>query len=269
MKDIQNRLLNIMKWFHDICDKEGLVYFAQGGTALGAVRHRGFIPWDDDIDVGMPREDYEKLKMIASKINQNSKYYIEFPGEKEDYFYPYCKIYDKSTTLIENTRYETRRGIYIDVFPIDGAGNSMEESVNNFRVIDRKLNFLYSRTCAYRKNRALYKNIAIFVMRIVPNFLIGISKTIKNIELLSSKCGYNQCKYVANFCGNWHEKEIMDKEWVDKPILMDFDGIKIYVPNNSHAYLTRLYGDYMQLPPKEKRKTHHDFLYIDLDKPYM
>lgn len=269
MTNMQIRLLEIMKWFHNLCEKENLTYYAQGGTALGAVRHNGFIPWDDDLDVGMPRGDYEKLLKISKKINGKSKFYIEFPSEKIDYVYPYAKVYDTRTTLIENTRYKTCRGIYIDVFPIDGIGDTLEESVINFKKTERMINLLCTSVCALRKDRQLYKNIAILCSRCIPKCILNSQKLIKKIEKTSKRLDYVKCKYVANLCGNWREKEIMNKEWIGSPTLCKFEDMEIYIIENSDAYLKRLYGDYMKLPPIEKRCTHHDFISIDLDKPYM
>ena len=80
---------------------------------------------------------------------------------------------------------------------------------------------------------------------------------------------YDECEYVANYCGNWHEKEIMKKEWAENPVLCKFEDIQIYIPEDADAYLKRVYGDYMKLPPEEKRVTHHDFLYLDLNKSYL
>ena len=95
MTELQSRLLEMLKWFHEFCTKNNLTYYAVGGTTLGAVRHNGFIPWDDDIDVGLPRPDYEKLKQIAKdKVNEKTKYYIEFPSDKKEYAASYGKMYD-------------------------------------------------------------------------------------------------------------------------------------------------------------------------------
>ncbi|MBR5505916.1 MAG: LicD family protein [Clostridia bacterium] len=103
MNELQQKLLTMLNWFHNVCEKENLQYYALGGTALGAIRHNGFIPWDDDIDVGMPRDDYNKLREICSKYNAG-QYYIEFPGINDDFVYPFCKVYDKQTTLVENVK---------------------------------------------------------------------------------------------------------------------------------------------------------------------
>lgn len=146
MNELQKKLVDILSWFHNLCNNNNLNYYAIGGTALGAIRHGGFIPWDDDIDVGMPRTDYEKFIKIANKYSK--KYAIEYPGINKDFLYPYAKIYDTQTTLIENKRYKIKRGIYIDVFPLDGIGNTKKESLKNFKKIDILINMLCSMSCA-------------------------------------------------------------------------------------------------------------------------
>ena len=269
MTSLQAKLTEILKWYHKICQENNLVYYVIGGTMLGAVRHKGFIPWDDDIDVGMPRPDYEKFCQLSSALNENGKYRIEYLPEKKDFVYPYCKIYDTETTLIENTRYKTKRGIYIDVFPIDGAGNTLDEGESIFKTINFRLNLLLTRVCAIRKGRSFYKNAAVLICRCVPDFIYSNCKLIEAITRYSKKKDYTSSDYVANFVGNWGKKEIVKKEWMGEPRLYQFENINIYGVSNYDKYLTRLYGDYMKLPPREKRESHHDFISIDLEKSYI
>ena len=125
MTETQRKLLTALQWFHHFCSEHNLRYYAVGGTCLGAVRHKGFIPWDDDIDVGMPRKDYKKFLELTSAIQDNELYKVEYLPSKHGFTYPYCKLYDIGTTLIENSRYKIKRGIYIDVFPLDGIGLSL------------------------------------------------------------------------------------------------------------------------------------------------
>ena len=116
---LQTMMLDMIKWFHGFCKKNNISYYVVGGTMLGAVRHHGFIPWDDDIDVGIPRRDYERLLNDKELLLlSEERYTIEsFRDGNQDFEYPYAKIYDTHTTLIENCRTKTKRGIYIDVFP--------------------------------------------------------------------------------------------------------------------------------------------------------
>lgn len=269
MTEIQSKLIDMFGWFHDICESNNLTYYALGGTALGAVRHNGFIPWDDDIDVGMPRPDYEKLISLSEKINCNGKYLIEYPADKKDFVYPFIKIYDTHTTLVENKRYKPKRGLFIDVFPIDGIGNSEEESLQNFRKINKQINMLGTRVNGFRKGRKLYKNIAVFLSRLIPEYIFDTRKLISKTERMCKANLYADCRFVVNAYGAWKEKEISEKAWFEERKQCHFEGKTIYIPGEYHKYLTKMYGDYMKLPPIEKRVTHHDFIHIDLSKSYM
>lgn len=270
MNELQKKLLDMFAWFHNLCVENNLTYYAIGGTALGAVRHKGFIPWDDDIDVGMPREDYEKLLCLSESINKNNKFLFEFPNKiNKEYQYPYTKLYDSTTTLIERKKIKVKRGIFIDIFPIDGIGNTEQEALLNFKKIDSKYNLYSARTCALRKGRAWYKNLSITLFRLIPELIWDSYKIIEQIDYMSKKNKYEESEYVANICGAWHEKEIMKKEWLGKPALHKFEDIEMFCPEKYDLYLTKLYGNYMQLPPVEKRISHHDYELIDLNNPYI
>ena len=267
--ELQNKLAEILGWYHEFCVSHELRYYCIGGTALGAVRHNGFIPWDDDIDVGMPRVDYEKFKVLSAKeINGKGKYFVEFPSEKRDFGYTYGKFYDTETTLIENSRFKTKRGIYLDVFPLDGIGDSKEEAVKNFKKIDKWNNLFNTRVCGIRKGRKWYKNLSIILSRAIPNFVINQQKLMKKIDNMSKERGFDACKYVANISGNWHEKEIHERKVLGEPTLCRFENIEIFIPEKADEYLTGLYGDWKKLPPPEKQVTHHDYLFCDLNTPY-
>lgn len=267
MNELQEKLTEMLGWYHDVCKKENLRYFVLGGTALGAKRHEGFIPWDDDIDVGMPRNDYEKFIKLGEKYG--NRYIIEYPSQNKDFVYPYTKIYDSSTTLIENTRTKIKRGIYIDVFPLDGCGNSMDESLKRFKKIDKLINLLCTRTCALRSNRSLCKNVAILVSRCIPEFIINTQRLMKKINNLSMCLNYDKSEYIANYAGNWHEREISERCWFGEPKLYKFEHLEVFGADNIDAYLKKMYGDYMKLPPEDKRITHHDYVLMDLNKSYL
>lgn len=270
MNETQIMMLEMMKWFHRFCQENGIVYYVIGGTMLGSIRHNGFIPWDDDIDVGLPREDYEKLLANKKALFKNEKrYFLEsYRDGNPDYEYAYAKIYDTNTTLVENCRMKTRRGIFIDVFPLDGIGENKENAFQNYSHILKQINFLMTRTCALRKNRSWVKNLAIIVSQAIPQFIINNQKLIEKIDVLCKSRSFDTSKYIGNLVGNWGMKEIMPKQYLGSPTLYKFEDTEVYGPEKFDEYLTCVYGNWRQLPPIEKQQSHHDYLLLDLKKSY-
>lgn len=268
MTEIQKRLTIMLKYFHTLCEKNNLKYYIIGGTLLGAVRHQGFIPWDDDIDVGMPRSDYERL--ISKYGNkQNDNYYLETPlSEDKNYCYPYSKLYDTNTTLIENTRIVLKRGIFLDIFPIDGIGNTEEAAKQNFDRINIKKNVLLLNTLKINKDRALHKNLLIYLARLLPVYFNNIKKLTQEIDNLCKNHSFESSSLVGNLMGVWGTKEIVSKEVFETPKLYNFENIQVFGVKSYDSYLTSIYGDWRTLPPIEKRITHHDY-FLDLNKSYL
>ena len=265
---LQTKLLNMLKWFHDYCVKHEITYYALGGTLLGAVRHKGFIPWDDDIDIGLPRRDYEKLIACMSK-EELGQYVLETPGEKKDNVSLYCKIFDTTTTRVWNGRRKIRRGIFLDIFPLDGIGNTPKEARKNYKKILFRINLHLSRACALKKGRPFYKNAAIVVGHLIPETVKMRKRRVNKINRVCASRSFDEYKYAGNLLGAWKYREIVERTWFGEPTLYPFEDMEIYGPENAHAYLTGVYGDYMQLPPEEKRVSSHDYLLLDLEKSYL
>ncbi len=269
MTELQTKLLELLKWFDEFCKKNNLRYFLVGGTMLGAMRHQGFIPWDDDIDVGMPRSDYERMAEILF-LNPDEKYILETPYTyAKDFYYPYSKIYDTSTTLIENTKYKIKRGIYIDVFPLDGIGNTIEDATKNYKIIKKQYQLLMTRVATVRKGRGFLKNFAVVIMRFLPKCFFNEKQALKKLDRSCSKISFDDSKYVGNLVGNWWDKEIMPKDVFGTPKNIVFENLNLYGVEFPEKYLTYLYGDWKKLPPVDKQISHHDFIYINLNKPYI
>ncbi len=265
---LQEKLLKMMKWFHAVCEENHLRYYVLGGTMLGAARHKGFIPWDDDIDVGLPRKDYQRLAQIISSMD-SGPYVIETPySSNSDYCYPYTKIYDTTTTLAENRRKTIVRGIFLDVFPLDGLGETEKECLINYRPINRKYNYYLSLVCGYRKGRSWYKNLSIFLARCVPSFLADGKKIRIELDRLCASIDYDSSVWICNDLGAWRLKEAVPRSVMGEPTLYQFEDMQVYGAADYDAYLTHLYGNWRELPPLEKRITHHDFSYLDLEKSY-
>ena len=269
LKELQQVELDIMQAFHDFCQQHGLRYYLGGGTAIGAVRHQGFIPWDDDIDIGMPREDYDKLCSLAKNLSTD-RYVIEYPNnENKDFHYLFMKIYDTSTTLTENSRHNIKRGIYIDVFPLDGVGNSCDDARKSFSTINTLKRFHAAITCAVGENMQWYKKFVILAARILSPMIISERKVNFYTNNVCRRLTFDSSNYVGNVFGAWGFKEVMPKQYMGEPKEYKFEDTTVYGVEMPHEYLTSLYGDYMQLPPEEKRVSHHDYVYYNLDESYL
>lgn len=257
---IQSKLLEMAKNFHQFCVENELTYFMIGGTQLGAVRHKGFIPWDDDMDFGMPREDYEKLLAIRDK---QTKYEFKEYRHNPDFKYAFIKMYDPNTTMIEKCgdASELVGGLFIDIFPLDGAGNDLKKAEKKYRRV-------------YLAKRVLNGNLAQrYEHNKLKNFLVKFVKNIKTSKIFDfgyntyKKFTYKDSSVVGNLFGVKHQKELMAKEIFGNPVLYDFEDTQFYGVADYDAYLTRIYGDYMVLPPENKREKHA-IEYLNFDLPY-
>lgn len=264
---LQLVLLDELKWFDGFCTDHGLTYYAIGGTLLGAMRHNGFIPWDDDIDLGMPRVDYDKLEEYSGIDGQ---YMIETcHSKRKDFCYPFSKLYDTRTTLVEHKRVNISRGVFIDIFPIDGIGDTLEESYKNFRSISRLYHFYLSIVAGVRKGRSFQKNLAVFLSRMIP-FSFNLQGKVR--KALNAKCSFrvNQpARYGGNLLGAYGKNEIVEMALFGVPQRHQFEDTMINCPADADGYLSRIYHDWHSLPPIEKRISHHDFVSIDLDRPFI
>lgn len=268
MNEMQQRLTKMLGWFHTYCENHNLRYYLIYGTMLGAVRHKGFIPWDDDIDVGMPRADYERLRQLC-KTEGPGQYMFEFPGnDNPEYTTLWAKLFDTTTTLIEEQRHPIARGIYIDVFPLDGAGQTYKEAVKNFKPIKRHRILNNMICCGFLKRRAWYKNISILIGRIISPLLINRAKLNQKINFLCKKQDFDEYEYVGCLMDMNRLTSLMPRWIYGKPTPIQFGEYILNGVEHPDKYLSTLYGDYMQLPPEEKRVSRHDRILLDLNKGY-
>lgn len=264
LNPLQQKLLEMFTWLTEYLAKQNLRYYVVGGTMLGAVRHEGFIPWDDDIDIAMPRADYEKLiRLLAEPVDH---YVVESSkGEAKDFIYGYAKLYDMNTSMTELARKNVTRGVYIDIFPLDGIGNTLEESYNNYKKIDRANMLLAMRVCTYRKDRKWWKNCAVFVGGLIP---VNVKKLTQKLDKLCAEHDFDECSYVGNLVSTYRSREIMPKELFGNPTPYKFEGLTVMGPEKYDEYLTVLFKDWRKLPPEDKRHSAHDFVEFDPNKPY-
>ncbi|SCW32848.1 Phosphorylcholine metabolism protein LicD [Ruminococcaceae bacterium YRB3002] len=270
MDDSKKCLLNILLWYHAFCEANDLRYYLVEGTMLGAARHLGFIPWDDDIDVGMPRSDYERFVSLMGNDIHDDRYMLENEhSPREEYLYPHSKLYDTETTLIEKRRVSVVMGVYIDVFPLDGIGNTPDESKRNYKKLGRKQDVLAVRAVTTREGRAWYKNLAVKIIQLLPNSPEGNKRLVKEIVDLCKEHSYDDSEYVGLLMSSYRTREIMPKEYFGTPKLYSFEGHELYGVENADSYLTQLYGDWKTPPSEENRRSDHTNEMIDLNSSFL
>ena len=258
IEDMKKLEFNMLKFLREICVKNNLRFYIIGGTLLGAVRHRGFIPWDDDIDVVMPREDFEKVVEIMNNSSQ-SRYKLFSVSNKEDYIYTFGKLIDTNTCLRENIKHNVSGlGIYLDIFPIDGLpDNTVLRKLHYFKIyILKKLLYLtyYSN---FKSENIMKKTIKKILLSFADK--LGERKLINSIIKIAKKYRYDNCDSIGVITAGYGIKEIMPKEIYKETVYLEFEGEKFPAPWKYKEYLTRIYGNYMELPPEEDRVTHHNY----------
>lgn len=247
--------LGILLDVAEFCEENGITYYLCGGTLIGAVRHQGFIPWDDDIDIEMPREDYMKFVHTYGK---RGNYRVLSIYNDPSYYQSSAKVVDDSTILIENIDITEKIGVYIDIFPLDNLNDDYETSVRLCNKIKPYRNALQLKTIKVSPNRGILKNIVL----IVGKFLLSVVDyryLVKKIDTLAQKHNLaSNSRYVGVISTMiYGEREIMERRFFNAGQKLCFEGNMLNCPLHYHEVLSRMYGDYMQLPPEEKRVTHH------------
>ncbi len=261
LRQLHNCMLEILDSFVELCEKNSLKYYLTGGTLLGAIRHQGFIPWDDDLDVVMPREDYERFRSIVSSGDE-----LNFHFQCSENDYRYWAIFGKykkiGTEINERSiqHLNVDKAIFIDVFPLDDTNRTNKKSLCRIRKIVRFLN-----KCIETKARigSTYNRFDKRIVRLllVP-FSIKLLTDIRYKIMISENDKDN--RFYINYGTNYSiEKAIFPKEYYGEGIMVPFENRKYRIPKEWERILTRVFGNYMTLPPEEQRKLTHAPIYID------
>lgn len=261
LEELKQIELDILKEIHNICTQENFRYSLCGGTLLGAVRHGGFIPWDDDIDIFMPRPDYNKF------VGYCKTHYIPFKlasiETDSKYSYLFAKAMNRDTTIYEinANRNDVNLGVYIDIFPIDGLGDTYDEAKERFKktIFDRELLVAYNWRHFFRsRTRSIMYEPIRFVFFVLSRF-VKSQKLIERIQKKTPAEAFDNSKYAGAICGSYRFKEILPIEVYSEFDTVLFEGCEFMSIKNKDAYLKSIYGNYMELPPEEKRVAHHTF----------
>lgn len=262
---IKDKILDTFEFSISYFNKHSIDYFSAFGTVLGAVRHKGIIPWDDDVDIYMKRCDFEKLMCLNDDLEKHG-YRIEYLHRK-GYYLPIAKICNTNTKMIEDKEFPYAFGIYIDIFILEGPNDY--STLLEFKIQHERCSDNYLRG-----------------LRMINFSDYGINRLFEFIKRVAVKLlNYRSVEENRSFLLNTHVKPIpngeyvvalggvtghgiMKREWFDSYVNLPFESFTIRVPAQYEEYLTFMYGDYMQLPPEEKRRSHHNRYYINLDEGY-
>lgn len=266
-KALKKAILDIYKDVAALCDKHNLTYMMSGGTCLGAVRHQGFIPWDDDLDIMMPREDYDALILLLEAGELGPKYEFTYPNANKDANTIFLKIFRKNSKDIEihNASTPFPKGIYLDVFALDSVPKSQ---------IAQKIKGFFANVIQFISIARLYKQ---YPSKQLKEYMMMDSELKKRYYIkifLGTVFGFlSHAKWIYWFdrfvsCSKEHRQwgiptgrkyycgEIFDKD-VYVPVTKGvFEGLEVNLPHDTDKYLRNLYKNYMELPPVEKRERH-------------
>lgn len=260
LDEVKSVQIAILKTIHEFCKSKGLRYSLGGGTLLGAVRHRGYIPWDDDIDIMLPRPDYDKL--LASFENEN--YAIQDYRSDKRFPLAWARIYSKKTVLVSTNAVG---GVFVDVFPIDGLPTPDKIGEYQKELIKYKIK-LYRTTKIHRdalhemkKKNKLSGNIIYYYLKYVIAMLIHPKREV-NVEEMDAFFNFypfETSEYAGAMVGTYGMREYMKADVFKSYIELPFEGNRFMCIKDYDVYLKQHYGDYMKLPPEGERVTHHRF----------
>ncbi|KAA8368002.1 LicD family protein [Leuconostoc carnosum] len=255
LPEVKQRELDILLYVKKICDDNGLNYYLHGGTLIGALRHQGFIPWDDDIDICMPRMDYEKfLKLNKHKENQ----YISLNAESvNNYYYAFSKITDRQTATRDNNE-KTEYGVFIDIFPIDNVPQGhFKKSIYFSRAYAYKRILMHLNEKETKKDRNVLKNILRQTVK-----LFNHKKIINHFNHYVTNIPNGSQVSTITTGSQWDIS--YQREWFADKVMVNFEGHEFPAPIGYDSLLHKYFGEYMIVPPKEKQITH-GYIYVLTD----
>ena len=251
LKKIQ---LDILIRIHDFCMQNGINYSLSSGTLIGAIRHKGYIPWDDDIDIYMLRPDFDKFERDFSDPDLQ----VMSPNKNVNCIYPYGKVYDSRTLLIEDVNNSMDcLGVNIDVFVIDSVPDNINKRKKLFRKNTLLENIMLFKIIKLKKNRKIFKNLTLLLGRVAFCYVL--------LNWLIKK-KYNLCipynsasKYICNVMAGGGIKSCIPHCYMSSFIDVEFETHTFRCMKEFDKYLRQNYGNYMKLPPKEEQISTHSF----------
>lgn len=267
IKVIHKLLYKILYEFHNICEENNLKYTLDFGSLLGAIRHGEIIPWDDDLDVSMPRPDYDKFIKIFNEKYKSGNLILHMPLS-ENYIYPYAKLGLKDTILYERLEEKyARLSLNMDIFPADGVPEASQK-LKSSKYIEKQRKRIIKRTALIGISKVWWKKpfVLVHLLRKFYSSLFPLSYLLNNEICEVAKVDYNTAEIVGYRFSTvkWTIRHEMPKEFFEKIHKVKFGNQYVCITDLYHERLTKEYGDYMKLPPEEERYPIHNYtLYVD------
>lgn len=267
-KQMQRKLLDILLYFSNFCNQHNLMFYLCGGCLIGAIRHKGFIPWDDDIDIFMPRADYERFAVLWEKYGDKDKYTYCRTNRSNNYHHHAASLRDNNTTFINShsVNEDICHGLALEFGPIDGCPSSN---------IKRYIQLFYAMIFALFNAQRLPDNKGKF-FRVMAGIIYKLApskemryRIWKYSEKQMSKYKWEDCDYVVELIGNLNGMILKHpKSDFDHVVYKEFEGYEMPVMAGYDKYLRKIFGNYMELPPVDQRVAKHNTVYINLEKSY-
>ena len=268
IRKLQQKSLEILLYFKSFCAEHDLLFYLCGGCCIGAIRHKGFIPWDDDIDVFMPREDYEKLGELWEQYADRGRYSYCRTNREKNYHHIASTIKDNNTTFINKHSKDEDivHGVGIDIIPLDGYPNSMIKRAS--QVIHAMVFSLFNAQRLPDNQGKFIRWMSKIIFSIIPSQNLRY-KLWSYAEKKMNKYSIEDQDYITELVtGLRYMKLKYPKEIFKKAVYKEFEGYEMPVPIGYDKYLSMAFGNYMELPPEEDRIAKHDTVYINLNEPY-
>lgn len=261
-------ITDILNFYIQFCNKHKLRYFVAYGTAIGAARHHGIIPWDDDIDVVMPRPDFEKFKQLC-QTEDLGKYELISPFNTPNYYLPFYKLCNKETTLLEKDEYRCIIGMFIDIFVYDGMVNDKTQFLKLQKKYTKYWNRLTLVSTYYKKETIINKLKSGRFKDMLHYFLINLNRKqlrrfyLKKLQDVVNTYNYDEQQFITKYPPGYGDKELIPKSWIEESTLLPYDGLQVAIPKNYTRWLNNYFDDYTQLPPIEQRHAQHSIAYVN------
>lgn len=248
--------LGILKEIATLCEKHNITYYLYRGTLIGAIRHKGFIPWDDDIDIAMPRDDYERFLDIARRELPPDLFLQHYTTEKGVCLL-FAKVRDNNSAFIEPGGLDYKnihQGIYVDIFPLDIIPESKFKQIVLITMLGIMIKTYYMKKHPYYREQNILQRTKLTMYKLLP---VSSTLLISFCEKLCKAGRNKKSSYLADLMLEPCKKRIYKREWFDKVQKLEFEGSIYDGPAGYDEYLRHFYGDYMQLPPQDQRKPKH------------